>query len=185
MVDLPENPEEAPPASTAPGRGDPLAVAIATAFGAGHGPIAPGTWGSAAALPLFALLAALPPGLYTVLTVAVLTVGVWAADRAERVFGKKDDGRIVIDEVAGQLVTLAPLLALRGRDLDPVSWLAWVVTGFVVFRLLDIWKPGPARWAERSFPGGAGVVLDDVVAGLLGAVLMGAGVLVARIGGIS
>jgi len=75
----------------------------------------------------------------------------------------------VIDEVAGQLIVLAPLLVLA----PPEEFLSpfWLVTGFVLFRVFDIWKPGPARWAERNFKGGAGVVLDDVVAGCFGAVV--------------
>lgn len=101
--------------------------------------------------------------------VAIAFLGVWAADVAERVYGRKDDGRIVIDEVAGQLVALAPLVVLGGR-----SSLALIVTGFVVFRLFDIWKPGPARWAERHYEGGAGVVLDDIVAGVFAALAVGA-----------
>jgi phosphatidylglycerophosphatase A len=104
-------------------------------------------------------------GLFALSWLALLALGVWAADRAERIYGE-DDGRIVIDEVLGQLLTLAPLLWWGGASL------AGLVTGFVTFRVLDIWKPGPVAWAERRFEGGAGVVADDVVAGALGAVLV-------------
>jgi phosphatidylglycerophosphatase A len=105
--------------------------------------------------------------LYAVSWAALLALGVWAADRAERIYGE-DDGRIVIDEVVGQLLTLAPLLLWGGASL------AALVTAFVTFRVLDIWKPGPVGWAERHFEGGMGVMADDVLAGALGAVLMGA-----------
>jgi len=146
-----------------------VALAIATAGGAGYLPVAPGTWGSAAALPLFAGLAWLPAGLYAVAVAGLLMLGLWAAEEAGRHWGTEDDSRIVADEVVGQLLALAPLLALRGRGAGFLAWAALVVTGFVAFRVFDVWKPGPARWAERQFPGGAGVMLDDVVAGVLGA----------------
>lgn len=149
-----------------------IALGLATWLGSGLLPIAPGTWGSAATFPLFALLWHTPAGVYTVVTVTLLVAGCWAADEAERHWGQKDDRRIVIDEVVGQLTAWAPILALRGR-IDFLTWAALVVTGFVAFRLLDIWKPGPARWAERNFAGGAGVVLDDVVAGIGAAIAVG------------
>jgi phosphatidylglycerophosphatase A len=105
--------------------------------------------------------------------VALFFLGIWASDTAERVFERKDDRRIVIDEVEGQLVTLAPLLALgASRSLFAL------VTGFVLFRCFDIWKPGPVRWAERRFAGGVGVMMDDLVAGVLSAVVLGTGVAV-------
>ena len=143
---------------------NPVALFVATGAGAGYAPVAPGTFGSAVAVVLFPLISLLGPWLYLLSALALLSLGVWAADEAERAFGRKDDGRIVIDEVVGQLLTYAPLVIFE----VPVG-LLWLVTGFVVFRGLDIWKPGPARWAERSFAGGAGVMLDDVIAGLMGA----------------
>ena len=141
-----------------------LAVVLATAGGVGYAPIAPGTAGSAAAVALFLLVSRLPAPAYLALVAAIAVVGVWAAAESERAFGRSDDGRIVIDEVAGQLVTLAPLVLVGGRD---APWL--LVTGFVAFRCFDIWKPGPVRRAERGFSGGLGVMADDLLAGLLGA----------------
>jgi phosphatidylglycerophosphatase A len=114
---------------------------------------------------IFVLFSPVGPALFGLTWTALLALGLWAAERAERIYGK-DDGRIVIDEVLGQLLTLAPLLWWR-----PVS-VGALVTGFVTFRLLDIWKPGPVGWAERHFEGGAGVIADDVVAGALGAALL-------------
>ena len=140
---------------------------MATAAGAGYAPVAPGTFGSAAGVAVYLGLAGLGPWLYGLCVLALLSLGVWASDEAERVYARKDDGRIVIDEVVGQLVTLAPF-PLLGASAGP----GWLVTAFVTFRCFDIWKPGPVRWAERGFEGGAGVMLDDVVAGLLGAGVM-------------
>ncbi len=107
---------------------------------------------------------------YLAVTVALLGLGIWSAGVAERVYRRRDDGRIVIDEVVGQLLTLAPLPALVPAPQRRAPLL--LLTGFLLFRLLDIWKPGLVGRAERSFEGGAGVMMDDVVAGLLGAVLL-------------
>ena len=148
-----------------PGLARGLAIAVATGAGVGFAPVAPGTFGSALALPIFVLFSPVHPGLLLLSWAALFALGVWAADRAEQIYGE-DDGRIVIDEVLGQLLTLAPLLFWGG--VSPAS----LVTGFVTFRLLDIWKPGPVGWAERHFEGGMGVVADDVVAGALGGVGM-------------
>lgn len=109
---------------------------------------------------------------------ALMAVGAWAAGEAERTFGRGDDGRIVIDEVAGQLLALAPLLALPAAARTN---LAGVVTAFVAFRVFDVAKPGPVRWAERRFAGGIGVMADDVVAGALAAVLVAALVATGRL----
>lgn len=149
-----------------------VAMLLATGAGAGYGPVAPGTFGSALGVLVYLPLSGLGPALFLITVLGLLFLGIWAADEAERVFGQKDDGRIVIDEVVGQLLTLAPLVALAPRV---ELWAPhWLVTGFVLFRVLDIWKPRPVRWAERRFRGGAGVVMDDVIAGLLGAVGLGA-----------
>lgn len=153
-----------------------LALGIATAAGAGYAPVAPGTAGAAAAVPLFLGLLHLPPAVCLAVLAGLLLAGTWAAGEAERIFAHKDDGRIVIDEVVGQLVSLLPLFALRGRELGSSAWTALVVTGFVAFRCFDIWKPAPVRWAERRFAGGAGVMLDDVMAGLLAAAVLAAAV---------
>jgi phosphatidylglycerophosphatase A len=144
-----------------------VALFVATGAGSGYAPVAPGTFGSAVGVVLYLPLSALGPWLYLLTSLALLSLGVWAADEAERVFARKDDGRIVIDEVVGQLLALSPFVLLDVQ----AGWLG-LVTGFVAFRGFDIWKPGPARWAERRFAGGAGVMLDDVAAGLLSAVVL-------------
>jgi phosphatidylglycerophosphatase A len=148
---------------------------VATAGGAGYAPVAPGTFGSAAGVVVYLLLADLDASLFGVTLLGLAFLGIWASDEAERVFGQKDDGRIVIDEVVGQLLTLAPLVALA-----PPSILRsprWLLAGFLLFRLLDIWKPAPVAWAERSFSGGAGVMMDDVFAGILGCLVLSIAVL--------
>jgi phosphatidylglycerophosphatase A len=144
-----------------------VALLVATGAGSGLAPVAPGSFGSALGILVFVLFSPVGFGLFALSWLALLALGVWAADRAERIYGE-DDGRIVIDEVLGQLLTLAPLLWW-----GPAS-LPGLVTGFVTFRVLDVWKPGPIGWAERRFEGGAGVVADDVVAGALGAALVAA-----------
>ena len=146
-----------------------MALLVATAGGAGYAPVVPGTFGSAVGVAAYLVLDGLGPWLYALATVGLLSVGIWAADLVERDLGRKDDGRIVIDEVVGQLITFAPLVFLGVGS----GW-PWLVTGFVAFRVFDIWKPGPARRAEEAFAGGAGVMLDDVVAGLAAALLLGA-----------
>lgn len=160
--------------STSPGRPGAIAWLVATAAGVGYFPVASGTAGSAAGVALFFVLGRLALPLYALTVVALTALGIWAADRCESAFGEKDDGRIVIDEVAGQLITLAPLLVL-----PTAHFFAWTVTGFVLFRVFDVWKPGPARWLERNLPGGLGVMMDDVMAGIFAAGVLAAAVALA------
>jgi len=138
-------------------------VWLATVCGVGFVPVAPGTAGSIVGVLLFACTASYGLGLHMGLIVAIAIAGVWSAGASERAFGRSDDGRIVIDEVLGQLIALAPLAADRRA-----SWLG-LVTAFVAFRVFDIAKPGPVRWAERRIAGGFGVMADDAVAGVLAA----------------
>ena len=153
---------------------------IGTAGGFGYAPVAPGTSGSLAGGLLFLGFSwlGLSLGVYAAIVAGLSLLGIWAAGRCETAFGNKDDGRIVIDEVAGQLVTLAPVFVYgegaeaRGAGATPFEWWGLVVTGFVVFRVLDIWKPGPVRWAEQRFEGGLGVMADDLLAGVIGGLLL-------------
>lgn len=140
-----------------------IAKAVATALGAGYSPIAPGTCGTAVAVPLVWALAGLPVWQFAAITVAVTLLGVAAAHRADIAWGTHDSQRIVIDEVAGYMVTMLPVA--RG------AW-APLVVGFVAFRLFDIVKPPPVRWLDENLPGGWGVVLDDIAAGVMGAIVM-------------
>ena len=130
-------------------------IVTATWGGTGFSPFASGTVGTAAAIPFYLLLARLPLPLYLLSTAAFTLFACWAAGQAERVFSEHDSGKIVIDEVAGYLVTMTAV---------PLSFRA-VLVGFFMFRLFDITKPQPARWFDRSLKNGYGVVLDDVAAG--------------------
>jgi phosphatidylglycerophosphatase A len=132
------------------------AALLATWFGAGLLPVAPGTWGSLAALPFAWVIAGLGGrGALLAAALVAFAVGCWAAGEYERETGTKDPGAVVIDEVAGQWVTLAFV---------PLS--LWsTVLGFVLFRVADIVKPWPASLAERRLAGGLGVMADDIVAG--------------------
>jgi phosphatidylglycerophosphatase A len=132
-----------------------IVLAIATAGGIGLIPVAPGTVGSLLGVALWAGLAALGTAASLAAWVPLAGLAIWASGRAQRALGE-DDGRIVIDEVAGQLTALL-LLPVR---------LEVALAGFALFRVFDIWKPGPVR-ALESLPGGAGVVADDLAAGLL------------------
>jgi phosphatidylglycerophosphatase A len=126
---------------------------LASVFGAGYAPVASGTVGSFVTVVAIWLLPLTPLRIAVALVVVTL-IGIWAGSRVERVLGRKDPGVIVIDEVAGMLVSVLFL----PRTI-PV-----LVTAFLLFRLFDIWKPFPARGAER-LPGGLGVMADDLVAG--------------------
>ncbi len=128
---------------------------ISTAFGIGLAPVAPGTWGSVAALPVAWLIHAhLGPVALAGAALLVLVVGSWAAGATMRRTRTDDPSAIVIDEVAGQWLSLAAV------PLD----LIWYAAGFALFRLFDITKPWPASWADRAVKGGFGVMLDDVIA---------------------
>lgn len=139
-----------------------LPVWVATVAGVGYSPVAPGTVGSALAVVLVAALDSMPLSdagrgvLLALLVVLIFFLGVWAAGRSEKVFGRTDPGHVVIDEVAGQLVTF--LLVPHA------SW-KLLLAGFALFRFFDVSKPFPAGRAER-LPGGWGIMLDDVIAGV-------------------
>jgi len=150
-----------------------LAKIVATALGAGYAPRAPGTCGTAVAVPLAWALASLPMWQFGLFTAALTLLGVACAARADRAWGTEDNQRIVIDEVAGYLVTVLPV--------DRSRW-APLAVGFVIFRALDIVKPPPIRWLDEHLPGGWGVVMDDVAAGVMGA---GAMLLLDRAGALA
>lgn len=139
------------------------AVVLATWGGSGLLPGAPGTWGSLAALPFaWGLMFWGGPLLLAAAALTVFAAGIWAAESYMRTTGEKDPGAIVVDEVAGLWLTLLP------AGTDPLLFLA----GFGLFRLFDILKPWPVSWADRRVGGGLGVMLDDVLAGLYGALVL-------------
>jgi phosphatidylglycerophosphatase A len=143
-----------------------LGVFIATCAHVGYAPVAPGTWGSAFGLVIYYLVRRQASTAVELVVIALITViGLWAATEAEHYFGGIDPGPVVIDEVIGMLITLA---------LHPVNVLG-AVLGFLIFRVLDVIKPWPARRLEL-LPGGFGVVFDDVMAGVYGNLLMWAAI---------
>jgi len=132
-----------------------VAIVIATAGGAGYAPVAPGTFGAAVGLVVFALTRHWPAAWQIALVVVVSAVGIWASKVAGEHFGREDPGQVVIDEVAGQLLTLLLL------DVH----VAGAAAGFLLFRAFDIVKPWPARQFEE-LPHGIGVMADDLMAGV-------------------
>jgi phosphatidylglycerophosphatase A len=127
---------------------------IAFGFGSGLMPIAPGTWGTLAAIPIYYLMRDLPWPLYVILTLAAFILGVWVSERVSKDLGVHDYKGIVWDEVVGYLLTM--FLAPNG--------LFWIISGFILFRIFDIWKPQPIGWIDQKVSGGLGIMLDDVVA---------------------
>jgi phosphatidylglycerophosphatase A len=139
-----------------------IGVFIATCAYVGYAPVAPGTFGSAIGLAVFYLVRHQRSTTVEVAAIVVLAaVGLWSATEAEHHFGGIDPGPVVIDEVIGMLITLAFI---------PVN-MAGAIVAFFIFRLLDVVKPWPARRLEH-LPGGFGVVLDDMMAGVYGNIVM-------------
>jgi len=128
---------------------------IATGFGSGWLPKAPGTWGSLVGVLLWLGLRQLPPASYAAALAALFVVGTAAAGAAEKILDQSDPGAVVIDEIVGQLIALALVPA------HPLT----AATGFALFRLFDILKPFPVGWLDRHIHGGLGIMLDDVAAG--------------------
>jgi phosphatidylglycerophosphatase A len=159
---------------------DYIALGVSTC-GVGFIPLAPGTWGSALGVCIYLLVRALgfrlsgqiglDAGINAVLLttffllviIAVSLAGTWAATRTETILGRKDPGIVVVDEVAGQLITFVFM------PWDSPAWM--LAVGFVLFRVFDIWKPYPVRRLE-SLEAGLGIMADDVLAGIYAATLM-------------
>ncbi len=203
------NPEA--PASTQAKKPPRLALLVATGFGLGYLPLAPGTWGSLAGTavaillwwPAFGFTNHLAEGAYAagsrivkppwllnamfgflhlVLVGVTVVTGVWSAGKAAKHFAQKDPQVVVIDEISGQLVTYLALAAIplageMGRPVSDIGW-KYLLAGFILFRVFDIWKPWPARQAEK-LASGWGIMADDWVAGLYA----GAGLLAMRAAG--
>jgi phosphatidylglycerophosphatase A len=135
---------------------------LATGFGVGYSPVAPGTLGTLIAILIYYFLSEIPPPLYEITLIGFFFLSVWISENAERLFGKKDDQRIVIDEVIGFLITM----------LWVPKTIRFVIIGFFLFRFFDILKPFPIRRLEKRFKGGFGVVLDDVGAGVYSNIIL-------------
>ncbi|HZH29678.1 MAG TPA: phosphatidylglycerophosphatase A [Pyrinomonadaceae bacterium] len=159
---------------------DYIALGVSTC-GVGFIPLAPGTWGSALGVCIYLLVrafgfrptgqigldaginAALLTTFLLLVIIAVSLAGTWAATRTETIIGRKDPGIVVVDEVAGQLITFVFM------PWDSPAWM--LAVGFVLFRVFDIWKPYPVRRLE-SLEAGLGIMADDVLAGIYAAALM-------------
>jgi phosphatidylglycerophosphatase A len=138
---------------------------LATGFGVGVLPIAPGSWASLAALPVAWAIVCLCGVLgLAVAAVIAFALGWWAAGTVAKATGIDDPGVVVIDEVAGQWLVLA------ASPLDPLAY----ALAFLLFRIFDIWKPWPVRWADRQVKGGLGIMLDDLLAALYAVLVLSA-----------
>lgn len=135
-----------------------VAVWLATGFGIGWLPLAPATWASLVVAVFLYYSARLENGIFAGVILGVIVVGIWAAGEAEKTLGH-DAHAIVIDEVAGMLIAVWAI---------PLGTRPWAVLGiaFVLFRIIDVWKPFPIRQSQR-LPGGLGVMVDDILAAAL------------------
>lgn len=129
---------------------------IAFGFGSGLMPIAPGTWGTLAAIPLYLLIMGSHWSIYLALTLLAFILGVWVSDKVSDELGVHDYKGIVWDEVVGYLLTM--FLAPPG--------IKWMLLGFILFRIFDIWKPQPIGYIDQKVQGGLGIMLDDVLAAI-------------------
>lgn len=129
---------------------------IAFGFGSGLMPLAPGTWGTLAAFPLYLLLVGSSWSLYLSFMVLAFILGVWVSDKVTKELGVHDYKGIVWDEVLGYLLTMF---------LAPKGW-TWMLLGFFLFRLFDIWKPSLIGYVDKKVEGGLGIMLDDVLAAI-------------------
>ena len=142
---------------------------LAFGFGSGLAPKAPGTFGTLAAIPFYLLIAPLAWPYYLGLIVVLTVLGIWVCDRTARELGAKDPSAIVWDEFIGFFMTMLPVSATL---LTATHGWIWVVAGFLAFRLFDIWKPWPIRVIDERVGGGLGIMLDDVLAGLMAAAVL-------------
>lgn len=135
---------------------------LAFGFGAGLSPKAPGTVGTVVAVLIYLVLPSMQPVIYAGLILLSFVFGIWICGKTSEDLGVHDHGGIVWDEFVGYWITMfmAP------------SVLFWVLLGFILFRLLDIFKPWPIKWADKELAGGLGIMLDDVLAGIMAALCM-------------
>ena len=135
---------------------------LAFGFGSGLAKKMPGTMGTLAAIPVYLAFIGTNFWVYSALTILVAVTGIWICESAAKRLGEHDYGGIVWDEVAGFLITMWWV---------PFSWSA-VLFGFILFRIFDIVKPWPIKWIDQKVDGGLGIMLDDVLAGILAAVVL-------------
>ena len=132
---------------------------LAFGFGSGATPKAPGTWGTLAAVLIYWPLSQLSPEHYLLMLLVTSVMGIYICGQTARDLGVHDHGSIVWDEFVGFWITMFAA---------PVGWV-WVVVGFVLFRFFDIIKPWPISWIDKNITGGFGIMLDDVIAGVMAA----------------
>ena len=137
-------------------------IFIATGAWVGKIPIAPGTFGTLTGVLFVLVFKIINPCYETFYVVTLIIFAIWIADHAEKILKQKDPGCIVIDEIAGYVVTMVGI---------PLS-IPTMVAGFILFRFFDIIKPFPVKYFEKNFKGGPGIVLDDLIAGLLGSLVL-------------
>jgi len=138
-----------------------LITFLATGFGSGLSTVAPGTLGTLVGVLICLLCLPMPWTFRLLFVLALLVLSIYVADKAEKIYQKKDDQRIVIDEIIGLQITMLPV---------PINILN-LCTAFVLFRIFDIWKPFPVKNLQ-GLPGGWGVVIDDVAAGIYAGAIM-------------
>lgn len=140
---------------------DPVLV-LALGFGSGLSRFAPGTFGTLVAIPLFWFMQPLPVLYYSLITLVLFALGIVLCGVAAQRLGVHDHPGIVWDEIVGYLVTM--VMAPTG--------LTWIIVGFILFRLFDIWKPWPIGWLDAKVSGGLGIMVDDVLAGIYAALVL-------------
>ena len=139
-----------------------IVLFVATGAFVGKVPFAPGTFASLPGLIVCYFLSLTSVSAAALVAIALILVAVWVSEHAEKLMGEKDPGSVVIDEVAGMVITM------MGIPFGVVT----AISGFVLFRLLDIVKPPPVRFFQDDLPGGAGIVMDDVAAGIIANILL-------------
>lgn len=135
---------------------------LAFGFGSGLAPIAPGTFGTLVAIPIFLLMQPLALPWYLLIVLAITIFGIWLCGASAKELGLHDPAGIVWDEIAGYLVTMIAA---------PAGW-KWIIIGFILFRLFDIWKPWPINIADKKLEGGLGIMLDDIIAGIYALIVL-------------
>ena len=132
---------------------------LAFGFGSGLSPLAPGTCGTAVAVVLYTFLPPMHWSVYLLMIALTFVAGIWLCGKTSKDLGVHDHGGIVWEEFVGYWVTMF---------MAPSGW-EWVLGGFIVFRILDILKPWPIKWFDSRYTGGWGIMVDDAVAGIIGA----------------
>ena len=135
---------------------------LAFGFGSGLSPIAPGTAGTVVAVAIYWFIAEWPASWYAAFILVTAAVGIWICGAASRQLGVHDHGGIVWDEFVGYWITMWAV---------PVDWV-WILAGFIVFRVYDIVKPWPIRTLDRKVKGGFGIMVDDILAGVMACITL-------------